>query len=79
MRTLIIVPPHNQAGNVDSMLERIRRAAPADDDVLVVDDTSTDNTRSLVPERVKTKFQVCLQTREAEHQKHRQHELPVSE
>ncbi len=44
---LIVVPTHNEAANIVSMLERVRRHQP-DTDVLVVDDASTDDTRALV-------------------------------
>ncbi len=47
MRTLIIVPTHNEAANIASLLERVRHEVPAAD-VLVVDDASTDETRSIV-------------------------------
>lgn len=47
MRTLVIVPTHDEADNVVGILERIRAAVP-DADVLVVDDASTDGTGDLV-------------------------------
>ncbi len=63
MRTLIIVPTHNEEANIASVIERIRDAAPAAD-VLVIDDTSTDDTRKLVTEIAAADGQVRLETRE---------------
>jgi len=47
MRTLVVVPTHNEADNVEAVVDEIVRRLP-DADVLVVDDDSTDGTRSLV-------------------------------
>lgn len=53
MRTLIIVPTHNEAANITEVLDRIRQHVP-DADVLVIDDASTDETRSIVRDRQTT-------------------------
>jgi glycosyltransferase involved in cell wall biosynthesis len=50
VRTLIIVPTHNEAANITEVLDRIRCSAPQAD-VMVIDDGSTDDTRRLVRER----------------------------
>lgn len=63
MRTLIIVPTHNEAANIAGVLERIRDAVPTAD-VLVVDDMSTDDTRRIVRELAATDAHVRLETRE---------------
>ncbi len=63
MRTLIIVPTHNEEANIASVIERIRDATPAAD-VLVIDDMSTDGTRNLVGEIAAGDGQVRLETRE---------------
>ena len=47
MRTLIIVPTHNESANIATVLERLRGEVP-DADVMVIDDASTDDTRSIV-------------------------------
>ncbi len=47
MRCLIVVPTHQEAGNITTLLERVRDASPTAD-VVVVDDASTDGTRDLV-------------------------------
>ena len=47
MSTLVIVPTVNEADNIATVLGRIRAAVPAAD-VLVVDDGSTDGTRTIV-------------------------------
>ena len=63
MRTLIIVPTHNEASNITHLLDRIRANVP-DADVLVVDDQSTDDTRRLVQERAVIDDRIRLETRE---------------
>lgn len=50
MRTLIIVPTHNEAANISEILDRLRDHVP-DADVLVVDDASGDDTRAIVRAR----------------------------
>ncbi len=47
MRTLVIVPTHNEASNITELLEQVRAVVP-DADVMVIDDVSTDGTRDLV-------------------------------
>ncbi len=51
MRTLIIVPTHNEAANICELLDQLAGRVP-DADVLVVDDDSSDATRSLVRNRI---------------------------
>jgi glycosyltransferase involved in cell wall biosynthesis len=63
VRTLIIVPTHNEAANISEILERIRSDVP-DADVLVVDDRSIDDTRRLVRERADVDDRVRLVERE---------------
>jgi dolichol-phosphate mannosyltransferase len=46
MRTMVVVPTYEEAGNITELLQRIRAAAP-DVDVLVVDDNSPDGTAKL--------------------------------
>src|ERR1700694_254881 len=46
MRTLVVVPTFEEAGNITELLQRVRAAAP-DADVLVVDDNSPDGTANL--------------------------------
>jgi glycosyltransferase involved in cell wall biosynthesis len=50
VRTLIIVPTHNEAANIAEVLDRIERHVP-DADVMVIDDASTDETRAIVRSR----------------------------
>jgi len=47
VRTLVIVPTHNEASNITELLEQVRAVVP-DADVMVIDDVSTDGTRDLV-------------------------------
>ncbi|MGB7877308.1 MAG: polyprenol monophosphomannose synthase, partial [Ilumatobacteraceae bacterium] len=63
MRTLIIVPTHNEAANISEVLDRIREHVP-DADVMVIDDRSTDDTRALVRSRADTDTHVRLVERE---------------
>ena len=46
-RTVVIIPTYNEAGNVTTVIDRVRATAP-DVDILVVDDNSPDGTASLV-------------------------------
>lgn len=50
MRTLVVVPTHNEADNVGVVLDEIDKHIP-EADVLVVDDASTDGTRDIVRSR----------------------------
>jgi len=63
VRTLIIVPTHNEAANIASVIERIRVAVPAAD-VIVIDDMSIDDTRLLVTELAADDDHVRLETRQ---------------
>ncbi len=47
-RLLIIIPAHNEAGSIASVVQEVRRCLPGAD-VLVVDDASTDRTAQEVP------------------------------
>lgn len=64
MRTLIIVPTHNEAANIGEILDRIALHVP-EADVLVVDDASTDETRQIVKERTSVDSRVGLLARDA--------------
>jgi len=50
MRLLVVVPTHNEADNIAQLLDALAVEVP-EADVLVVDDASTDATRSIVNER----------------------------
>ena len=63
MRTLIIVPTHNEAANISEILDRLRRHVP-DADVLVVDDASTDDTRAVVHVRAADDPQIRIAERD---------------
>ena len=47
LRTLVVVPTHNEAENIVELLAKLRRSVPHVD-VVVIDDASTDDTRPLV-------------------------------
>ncbi len=49
MRTLVVVPTYNEAQSIRPIIDRIRRAVP-DADVLVVDDGSPDGTGGIADE-----------------------------
>jgi dolichol-phosphate mannosyltransferase len=63
VRTLIIVPTHNEAANIDEVLDRLDQHVP-DADVLVIDDASTDETRAIVRARQQTHENLRLIERE---------------
>ncbi len=46
MRTVVVVPTYDEAGNVVELLERLRAAVP-DADILIVDDASPDGTGAM--------------------------------
>lgn len=50
-RTLVVVPTHNEAANITTLLEQLHVHVP-DADVIVIDDASTDATRPLVREHM---------------------------
>lgn len=50
MRTLVVVPTHDEAANIADLLDGLDRHVP-DVDILVVDDASTDDTRAIVRAR----------------------------
>jgi glycosyltransferase involved in cell wall biosynthesis len=51
MRALIIVPTHNEQANIETILDRLLEHVP-DTDIMVIDDASTDDTRTLVKQRI---------------------------
>lgn len=66
MRTLIIVPTHNEAANIGEVLDRLDQHVP-DADVLVIDDGSTDETRAIVRARQQLRGNLRLVEREGKH------------
>ena len=64
MRTLIIVPTHNEADNITEVLDRVATSVP-DADVMVIDDASTDETRRIVERRASCDPRVTLVERAA--------------
>ena len=64
MRTLIIVPTHNEAANIAEVLDRLDQHVP-DADVMVIDDASTDDTRAIVRARLDDHPNLRLVEREA--------------
>ncbi len=63
MRTLIIVPTHNEAANIGELLDRLEEHVP-DADILVIDDASTDETRAIVRARQQSRDSLQLVERE---------------
>ena len=53
MRTLVVVPTHNEVENISELLDGLDEHVP-DADIVVVDDASDDGTRDLVRERCTT-------------------------
>ncbi|MFT4656107.1 MAG: dolichol-phosphate mannosyltransferase [Candidatus Aldehydirespiratoraceae bacterium] len=63
MRTLIVVPTHNEADNIAQLLDGLDRYVP-DEHILVVDDASSDDTRAIVRARATTNPRITLVERE---------------
>ncbi|NQY57196.1 MAG: polyprenol monophosphomannose synthase [Ilumatobacteraceae bacterium] len=63
VRTLIIVPTHDEAANIETLLDRLAKSVP-EADVMVIDDASTDGTRDLVRSRIADSTQLQLVTRD---------------
>ena len=59
MRTLIIVPTHDEAENIGALLDRLDEHVPQAD-VMVIDDASTDDTRQIVKERAAVEPRISL-------------------
>ena len=59
MRSLVIVPTHQEADNIASLLERVRRVVP-EADIIVIDDASTDGTRHIVRQVASTHGRIEL-------------------
>jgi len=53
VRTLIVVPTHDEAANITKLLDQLDDHVP-EADVLVIDDASTDDTRRLVHARIES-------------------------
>jgi dolichol-phosphate mannosyltransferase len=51
MRTLVVVPTHDEAANIEELLDALDEHVP-DVDIVVIDDASTDATRALVHARM---------------------------
>jgi dolichol-phosphate mannosyltransferase len=66
MRTLIIVPTHNEEANITTVLDSIREHVPGTD-IMVIDDTSTDDTRLLVKKRIAQGEPIKLVERDEKH------------
>jgi glycosyltransferase involved in cell wall biosynthesis len=64
VRTLVVVPTHNEESNIVEILDRLRDVVP-DADIMVVDDASTDGTRRLVKERIATDERLRIEERAA--------------
>jgi len=63
VRTLIIVPTHNEAANIAEVLDRLDEHVPMAD-ILVIDDASTDETRAIVRARQREHSNLRLVERE---------------
>ena len=64
MRTVVVVPTYDEAGNIVELLERLREAVP-DADILVVDDASPDGTAELAEAVGRDRGQVSILHRTA--------------
>ncbi len=64
MRTLVVVPTHNEADNIGGLLEKLRDHVP-DVDILVIDDASSDATRAIVRASMRDDTHLRLVERDA--------------
>ena len=62
MRTLVVLPTHQEAGNIRQILSRLRTSVP-DAHVLVVDDASTDGTCQMVTDLARELGHIELMSR----------------
>lgn len=62
MKTLVVLPTHQEAGNIRQILSRLRSALP-DAHVLVVDDASTDGTCQMVTDLARELGHIELMSR----------------
>jgi glycosyltransferase involved in cell wall biosynthesis len=51
----VLIPVYNECGTVESLIGKVLEAAPADKEIIVVDDCSTDGTRPLL-EKLSKKY-----------------------
>jgi dolichol-phosphate mannosyltransferase len=59
MRTLVVVPTHDEAANIEELLDGLQAHVP-DADIVVIDDASTDATRALVRARMESNSQLRI-------------------
>ena len=62
MKTLVVLPTHQEAGNIRQILQRLRTSLP-DAHVLVVDDASTDGTCQMVTDLARELGNIDLMSR----------------
>jgi glycosyltransferase involved in cell wall biosynthesis len=48
----VVIPCYNEAGTIEEVVRRVVEAAPADKEIIVVDDMSTDGTRDILEQRL---------------------------
>ena len=63
MKHLIIIPTYNERGNIEILLDKIKKLALLDVDILVVDDNSPDKTGELIKSRQKIQANLFLLAR----------------
>jgi len=66
IRSLVVVPTHNEADNIGRLLNELRAVLPTTD-VMVVDDASSDDTRRIVRDLAATDCALRLVERDAKH------------
>jgi glycosyltransferase involved in cell wall biosynthesis len=52
LRLSVVIPCYNEVDTLERLLRAVRAAAPADKEIVLVDDFSTDGTRELIRERL---------------------------
>jgi len=54
LKVSIVIPCYNEIATIERLVERVREAWPAEKEIVLVDDGSTDGTRELIRERVQS-------------------------
>ena len=52
MKLSVVIPCYNERSTLETLLDRVRAAEPADKEIILVDDCSTDGTRELIVEKL---------------------------
>ena len=60
MKLSVIIPCYNDRRTLESLLDRVREAEPAEKEIILVDDCSTDGTRELIETKLSQRVDVVV-------------------